>query len=211
MKTYNFITLCFILILLACKEPSNKSNHLLTAQIRIKTQEDSIENASNKTDTSNQYIYDFMKIVIKDQQLDLSNGIALEPEENCSTNETDVDFLSSLLIEKKKVQNDTFDLKNMIFTIYEFPKCLTKYDIDYMLLQKKEMANFKWNNYRLGFNQKNRHYWYSLSVPIFSKDKHTAVMKINNLCNGLCGSGYTVVFVYKNNHWTSTISFTWIS
>ena len=50
------------------------------------------------TDTSNQYIYDFMQVVLKDQEINLTNGLSLEPELSIDMNGNDELFLNELLI-----------------------------------------------------------------------------------------------------------------
>ena len=82
-------------------------------------------------------------------------------------------------------------------------------DIDYMLKQKEEHLSFKWDNSRLGFNRDNNKQWYVFSVPLFSKDKSKAVMMIEDLYQGLCGYGWTVLFKKENDKWTSQTGARW--
>jgi hypothetical protein len=63
-------------------------------------------------------------------------------------------------------------------------KCLTDGDIDFMLQQKIDHSNFKWDNSRLGFNLDNKNYWYAFSIPLFSQDKTKAILTIEDLCRG---------------------------
>lgn len=160
-------------------------------------------------DTTNQYIYDFMKIVIAERELNTSYGLTIEPEQNCDLSSDDAVFLKTLLIEKKKkvVPEDAIAVP---ITLNELPKSFTKADVEDMLQQKKLFSKFKWDNSRLGFNNENGKNWYCFSVPLFSRDKKKAIMMIRNLCSGLCGTGFTVVFMYKNGKWTSTDGGQWI-
>jgi hypothetical protein len=178
---------------------------------KFQNQLDSIDHKkSNIIDTTNQYIYDFMKVVIADQKLDLSYGLTIDPEQGCDLSQDDKTFLKSLLIEKSKAKHENEDWRKMTITIHQLPKCLTMADIEDMILQKKKLANFTWDNSRLGFNLSNKNNWYCFSRPLFSIDKKTVVMMIRALCPGLCGTGYTVVFTNKNNNWISKSGGQWI-
>jgi hypothetical protein len=174
----------------------------------------SVSSFGQTPDSSNQNIYDFMKIVIADQKLDLSYGLTIEPESNCNLLQDDKTFLKTLLIQNKKqaVKSDTSNWRNKTFTSYAFElnKCLTKADIATMLLQKEKLASFKWDNSRLGFKLSNHKNWYCFSIPIFSQDKNKAVMMIRNLCSGLCGTGWTVLFIKENGKWISQTGEQWM-
>jgi hypothetical protein len=86
---------------------------------------------------------------------------------------------------------------------------LTANDVDDMLRHKKSLTGFKWDNSRLGFNLSNRKNWFSFSIPLFSRHKDKVIMKIESLCPGLCGTGYTVIFVMENGKWVSHSSGYW--
>ena len=158
-----------------------------------------------KNDPSNQYIYDFMKIVIADQKIDLHNGLRLKPERNCDIAIDDTTFLRALIFEKV----DTTD--HTLHGSIGIQKCLTENDVDYMLMQKGRLSNFYWDNARLGFDCTNQKGWYSFSVPVFSLDKTKAIMKIEWLCNQgvVCGSGSTVIFTKEKEKWTSKVGSRW--
>lgn len=164
-----------------------------------------------KQDTSNQDIYDFMKVVIADQHLELKNGLTLEPELGCDLSQDDKTFLISLLIQPPttKPKTDT----GFTFTTYspmDNLKCLTKSDIKSMLKQKEKYISFKWDNSRLGFDLHNDKQWYCFSIPLFSQDKTKAVMMIRDLCPGLCGTGSTILFTKEKDKWTSVTGGPWI-
>ena len=169
---------------------------------------------ANKHDTSNQNIYDFMKVVIATQKLDLSYGIEIDPQPNCDLSQDDKTFLNTLLIENKKHETkaDTNDLINLSISsnMLERNKCLTKADITSMLEQKESLATFRWSNSRLGFSQTNDKNWYCFSIPIFSLDKNKVVMMISSLCPGLCGTGSTVLFVKEKDKWVAKTSEQWV-
>lgn len=166
-----------------------------------------------KDSISDKEIYDFMQIVITDQKLQKENGLTLEPQLNCDLSLDDQEFLKTLLIDtiKQEIISDTSDWRNRTFTVTVdvLDKCLKNEDIDFMLQQKNHHSSFKWDNVRLGFNSNNKKYWYVFSVPLFSKDKTKAIMMIRNLCQGLCGRGWTVLFKKENNKWVSQTGNQW--
>jgi hypothetical protein len=206
MTTRKILILVLSLTILSCGQSVNQddkdnSEHKKTAVI------DTIAKTSTP-DTSNQYIYDFMKVVIADQKLDLSYGLTIEPEQGSDLLQGDKIFLKTLIFEKTKPEKDTGNWRRMTFN--QLPKCLTKGDIDEMLSQKEKLSNFTWNNSRLGFSPTNDKNWYCFSRPLFSKNRNKVVMFIRNLCPGLCGTGRTVVFTKQNNKWISQTVGQWI-
>ncbi|MCZ2459175.1 MAG: hypothetical protein LC128_06680 [Chitinophagales bacterium] len=42
---------------------------------------------------------------------------------------------------------------------------------------------------------------YSLSVPIFTKDKNFCIIEINRSCGSLCGTYCTLIFKRQGNQW----------
>ena len=204
------IAILFFLASYGCNQTSPKPLTSVTDSVQY------LKNTSivQAQDTSNQNIYDFMKLVIADQKLNLSYGLSIDPEPGCDLSQDDKTFLKKLLIEKSKSERqvDTGDWKTRTITVnlFELEKCLTKDDINYMLLQKEKLSTFKWDNSRLKFNLKNDSNWYCFSIPIFSKNKTKAVMMVRNLCRGLCGTGWTVLFTKENNKWASQTGGQWI-
>ena len=55
-----------------------------------------------RIDTSHQYLYDFMQVVIKDQKLRYDYGLILTPETSITNEESDQSLLKNFLIEKKE-------------------------------------------------------------------------------------------------------------
>ena len=86
-------------------------------------------------------------------------------------------------------------------TVHMEEQCLTNEDIKYMLSSKPNPNVFRWDNSRLGFDLDNHKNFYSLSIPLFSKDNKIALLKIEDLCPGLCGTGSTYVFRQKKLKW----------
>ncbi len=160
-------------------------------------------------DTSNQYIYDFMKVVIADQKLDIGRGLSVQPEEYCDLDNDDKTFLQTMVIKKSAKQEQEDDWRNVSLTM-KFPQCLTKDDVEEMLSQRRKLNNFTWNNDRLGFNRQNDTNWYCFSRPLFSRDRKKAVILIRYLCPGLCGGGHTALFTKEGKQWTSQNSAPWV-
>lgn len=204
------IILGICLTLFGCGQSTNKVDNTNYVDTTSKIADTITQVKTNFLDTSNQYIYDFMKVVIADQKLDLSYGLTAEPEQGCDLSQDDKVFLKALLIEKPKQKSDTVDWRNMSIIMNQFSKCLTNGDIDEMLLQKERLSNFTWDNSRLGFSQSNDNHWYCFSRPLFSKDGKKVIMMIRNLCPGLCGTGWTVLFTKQNKKWTSQTGGLWI-
>lgn len=204
------IILAICLTLIGCGQSTDKVDNTNSVETNIKIADTIAQTKTNFSNTSNQYIYDFMKVVIADQKLDLSYGLSAEPEQGSDLSQDDKAFLKTLLIEKSKPKSDTGDWKNMTITINQLPKCFTNRDIDEMLLQKERLSNFTWDNSRLGFSSSNDKNWYCFSRPLFSRDSQKVVMMIRNLCPRLCGTGWTVVFTKQNNKWTSHTGGQWI-
>jgi hypothetical protein len=201
MTTLRNILFGLVLTTLSCRENNNKIDNTIDNKKVI----DEVK-VLQKSDTSNQYIYDFMKVVIANKNLDSTYGLTIEPEINCDVSQDDETFLKTLLIEKNKKENEN----DITVITSEIDKCLTKADIQFMLNQKAKLKLFKWDNSKLGFNFKNEKNWYSFSLPLFSTDQQKAIIKICSLCPGLCGTGQTVLFTKENNNWTSQMNPPWV-
>ena len=202
MTRIKIIAVAIIFCLGSCGQPGPGSPHQLTQSLL------------NKAPLPDAEIYDFMNIVIKDQNLDRMGGLALEPQPDIDLSERDEIFLKSLLIDttrKQKVDEASTDLfnTNISSSFGQLDKCLTRADIDFMLEQKAHHAGFAWDNARLGFNSSNTESWWVFSIPLFSKDGSKAVMMIRFLCKGLCGTGWTVLFRKENNKWISQTGNGW--
>jgi hypothetical protein len=212
MATRQLFVIIFVSSILGCSQTKQKTNDIKTVIDSI--QEQTPVNSSIKLDTANQDIYDFVKVVIADQKLDLLYALTNEPEQSCDLSQDDNAFLKTLLIEqqKQKENADTGDWRTKTITVnlFELPKCLTEDDIAYMLSQKLKLSTFKWDNSRLNFNPNNNKNWYCFLLPLFSKDRRKAVMMIRNLCPGLCGTGRTVLFTKQHSKWISQTVGQWI-
>ena len=154
-----------------------------------------------------------MKIVIKEQKLDMNYSLRIYPESDFHISTSDSITFNNLLFEldskKQKIDSLSSDTSSYFITPLSFLSDFTKTDIAEMKYQKKNVASFQWDNSRLGFNLSNKENWYSFSIPLFSKDKNKVVLMIKSLCPGLCGSGQTIIFLNKNGNWTSQIGRFW--
>ena len=167
-----------------------------------------------KRETMNDEVYDLLQFVIEDQELDKTHGLRLDPEENCSLDKSDKEFLKDLIVEEPVSDTLTnsgkYELK--IPTTFEFKltRCLTQDDVDFMLNQKIENKTMQWENSRLGFDPNNSNDWYAFSVPLLSRDKQKAVMMVRHLCKGLCGRSWTLLLTRENGKWTSEKGLSWM-
>ena len=182
---------------------------------------------------TNQYLYDFIKMLEKDQQLNYSYGLTLEVQNSLSHKEDNTYLLKfikgkpetityypmgikrkdTLLADSTIVQlkPEPFIFTTSALSIANPLACLTKADIKYMLAEKIRLQKFSWNNQRLGFNLSNKNNWYVFSLPYFSKDKKKALISIRSLCKPfLCGGGYVLLYRYEDNKWKSTKVDYWI-
>ena len=163
-------------------------------------------------------IYSFLKSLIKSHDLDSSFGLILEPETFCDLSQTDIAYLKkNLLLEKNRklqtiAKTDTTRLTDSILNVsYELPpiinastlqtRYLTYSDINFMVRNKPDPKVFRWDNSRLGFNMKNKEKYYNLSIPMFSRNHKIAVILIEELCPGLCGTGMTYVYRKNSQKW----------
>lgn len=114
---------------------------------------------SNKDEAYNQDIYDFMKLVINEQELNLSYGLKIEPESSFDLTQSDKENFKSLLSElESKDKTEMTDSINWTVELNSknLLSDLTKQDISGMIKQKEKLKAFKWNNNQLGFNLTNK-------------------------------------------------------
>ncbi|MFP9112614.1 hypothetical protein ACLI1A_01645 [Flavobacterium sp. RHBU_3] len=113
-------------------------------------------------------------------------------------------------------------------------KVFTAEDREYIYKQSLYSTQFKINKLKLktdkniiipetcDINEGNKDYWHnirkqfgsfcSLSMPLFSKDKQTVVLRYSYSCGMLCAHGGYYVFRKENNTWTlTTILNKWVS
>lgn len=164
-------------------------------------------------DTSNQLIYDFLKMVIKDQNLDLNSGLDIEPIEYYDIGKTAEQFFKENQIgvkQPKKEPSNLEDLDIVSFHSLDFETLLSLDEIEFMLREKKKIKQFKWDNKRLGFDLENSNYWYLFSIPLINKDETVAVIRYSHLCGGLCGGGQTLIYTKEKRKWMPHVVGMWI-
>ena len=87
---------------------------------------------------------------------------------------------------------------------------LSKTEIVELKLQISLSRDKGFNNSILPFNQQNENNWYRLSYPIFTKDGNRVVLKVSDLCKGLCGHGQILLFCKdENNGWKKEVIQSW--
>ncbi|MEZ5034707.1 MAG: hypothetical protein R2796_06940 [Chitinophagaceae bacterium] len=153
-------------------------------------------------------IYSILKFVIKKEGFDRKYGILLTPNPSCNLNTTDKEYLQTLLINPKptdltiKTDSSGFVLISELF--WPDKNILTQSDINYILKNKQKLANFKWDNERLGFDTANKKYYYTFSIPYFNIEKDKVLLMYEFLCPGLCGNGRTLLLTKTKNGWDIT-------
>ena len=176
----------------------------------------SCQNNKKENLTVNQDIYNFMQVVVEEQNLNFDYGIQIKPESDFGIWETDQMTFNSLIsnLENDKKNKMKMDSLNWMQTSvklnsHDYLQDLTKEDIAEMISQKENLKIFQWDNTKLGFNNSNKNNWYGFSIPLFSKDKNKAILMIKKLCPGLCGEGKTLLFTKKNGKWNSETVMIW--
>ena len=199
-------------MVLGCGQSKNKSANSIinSTNPTTATTSSSISTTSEPTVdlvVSENEIYEFMKIVIAEQKLSYDNGFDISAPDYW-TKESLMTYLTDTIKKKQTTKADNFTFST--FTSFTANKCLTMQDINFMLKQKNALTNFKWDSKQFNFNKDNNKNWYTFSVPLFSKDKNKVVIQIGNLCSGLCGTGWTVLFTKENGKWNSWTGEKWI-
>lgn len=68
------------------------------------------------------------------------------------------------------------------------------------------------NNLKHDFRSKYGNGFYTISMPLFTKNRHYALISVSNCCGGSCGSGISFIvrntksgwkIIYSYNHWVS--------
>jgi hypothetical protein len=143
-------------------------------------------------------IYDFIKMVIADQELDKANWLNPLPAEISVTR------LNEMLIDsgsRQSVKTSADPGNIQVQTHFGLPQCLRQDDIFFMQKQLPGHTGFQWDHVRLGFASHQTGHWYQLSVPVFSRDSVKAIITVLSLCKGLCGQGQTIAYQKTNNRW----------
>jgi hypothetical protein len=188
-------------LILSCAEPRRESPVIR----RVSESKVIIPKADQK-------LYDVVKFIIEEQKLNRSYAINIAPLKNISQ-EDDEYYLMGLLIKARAEDITTqkiaaLDSFHYVIDIppYDFrlKDCLMKEDVDYMLHQKKKRHQFVWDGTALGFNAKNSHSWYSISVPLFSVDSSKVLVGVQFRCDQfMCGNEVDILLTKVDGKWES--------
>ncbi len=146
-------------------------------------------------------VYTFVKIIIENLNLNKNFRLELNIEDNCFT----LNCNDSITLEKMKI-----DSTNSYDVYTTFTKCLNRDDIEFIKnqVQNNELRN--WDNKILNFNLNNSENYYSLSPPLFNKDRNIMLIKLEEFCNKPhCGQGKTLIFKNNGGIWESSIIEQW--
>ena len=161
---------------------------------------------SSCSDAVTSDFYNFLKIVINKLNLDTTYGLEEYPLKNLNSIESDTAFLQKhQLIAPARQKTGTSSYN--ISTLGVIDRCLTKDDIQYMLKQKNNNTNFKWN--RQCVNLKNTNKFddkYQFSIPLSTKDKTKFIITIENYNAG----GMILLYKKENNDWILTVERQWL-
>jgi hypothetical protein len=131
---------------------------------------------------------------------------------------TDSSYVKGLKIKEVDNTRDS-DLISIRYTIVTGIHSIEfeKRDIKFMLKQIPENSGFTWNHDRIKCShfirtaKKSDNGIYHFSVPLFSKDKKSALFTVVYTCKPfLCGNGHTGVFYKENGHWKGNFSEWWV-
>lgn len=168
--------------------------------------DDSIQATAAQPTDREAAIYDFIKMLIADQELDKTNWLNPLPAEfpAARLNEMLIDSGSRQPIEvSPKLGNVQAE------THFGLPQCLRQDDIFFIQKQLPGHTGFQWDHSRLGFASHQTDHWYQFSVPVFSIDSTKAIITLLSLCKGLCGHGQTLVYQKTNHQWAKLGAYGW--
>ena len=100
----------------------------------------------------------------------------------------DTSFFVNQISSYKNYQWDT--------TIIDKTRIVDKNSLDNIFKNSKEGSG--WDKFKSVYGQEE---FYSLSVPIFTKDINFCIIEINRSCGSLCGTYCTLLFKRQGNHW----------
>lgn len=89
-----------------------------------------------------------------------------------------------------------------IIPTFQFNKFIEK------IVSKNQRSEF-WEEFEKEFGT---HNFYSISYPVFSLDKNTAIISFGHHCGILCGSGFSAIFQKMNGKWVQVkVIISWVS
>lgn len=81
-------------------------------------------------------------------------------------------------------------------TIIDKTRIVSQTTVDSIFRNSKEGSG--WEKFKSVYGKEEL---YSLSVPIFTKDKNYCIVEINRSCGSLCGTYCTLIFKRQENQW----------
>ncbi len=168
-------------------------------------------NNNNINEGLSKDIYSIMKTLIKKEKLNKKYGLALNPGKSFNIDQEDSAYLQTLLIKPKPF--DTTSSNDSVIVInlsYPDKNIFTQADIEYILHAKQNLANFKWDNKKLGFNLKNEKNYYTFSIPYFNLAHDKVIVMYEFHCPGLCGGGGTILLSKTAKGWDNTTFERWV-
>ena len=145
----------------------------------------------SKSPITEKEIYEVVNFAIAEQGMNKSNYLDLHAS-NFNDNFNLDDFMIG--------RSDSFFTEKT-----EIPKWLSAEDVNYMNYQLKSRQNFVWDNYKLKFEQMESKLRYHISLPLFAKDKKTAIIFTEN--SGEILGTLTIMMLARNgNKWIKRAS-----
>ena len=157
-----------------------------------------------------------LKFIVKKEKLKKNYSFKSTPFSNFPDEKAEELYLKELLIRELTKRNDSVSSKalnaNLIsdeIFVYPDKKVLSQTDILYILCSYQKRQLFNWDLSELGFNEKNKKYAYSVSVPLLNQSHTKAIVSYEYLCPGLCGSGETLLLTKRGTTWDIEIWEIW--
>ncbi|MFN7653157.1 MAG: hypothetical protein ACK5PC_08000 [Cyclobacteriaceae bacterium] len=135
-------------------------------------------------------IYEVVNFAIKDQRMNRSFYLDLHPVSYGSNIDLN-DFV--------RKETDSLLRKSAI------PKVFSYEDLSYMLYQIDSWRDFVWDNYKLKFEQKESKLRYHISLPLFSKDRNTAII-FTETSGEILGTLTTIILSRNGTKWIKRAS-----
>lgn len=186
---------------------------ILVAMLYVNTVFAQMDSAS--FDYSEKELYEFMSMVIKDQNLNKTYGLACKVDQN----KYDLSFLMKYAIDSALVRDAlAYDsvqrqLGKISFKTYLYEDKLTPKDIASFLQNSKNVnTTYRWKNGSFGFDPENKNEWYVFTLPVFNADKTEALVTIRYSCTQfLCGNESHLLYKKINGEWTCQTLSQWFN
>lgn len=153
----------------------------------------------------NERAYNFLNELILQEYMNKNFGLDLDFE---VFTQIEIEMLEKGAKKSSTIMTDTIsDYRS----VNEKPKYLSKQQVNHFIEEHEATLSRKIAPARLELNLNNREMWYSLSYPLFSVTGDTVLIKISELCPGLCGTGERSIFIKEEKgRWSKEILDWWI-